>query len=239
VLSMLVPGFRQVRAPLAAGSLLLVTSYLALDIIWRVSNLAPPRPGPGARSIIDFVGPGGIAIALGVGAYLLGSLYMALARRVQKTISAGRIQEIATSAYLFEQGRGRLFFLSPFSRPSLRRLGTESGAFDAGILRRRAWGIVFSDGIPLLSSHESLYHEYDRLMNEAEFRDAVALQLPIVAGLLSSDAGLSAGLIGFATIFFAVLGFWLFVQSRTHIRKANSIFAHACADGKLPAPESD
>lgn len=237
MLTSILPGLREVRAPLTAGILLLSTLLVGLSTLdW--SETAWSRAGPGLLALESMIGDHGKWVAASVLAYLLGSLYMTARDKVVRALSARLIQgRLTNREYLFESDQGKLFFLSPFSRPSLRRIGILEGRYDSETARVRALDIIFSAGNPLLVGHEKLYLEYDRLRSEAEFRDAAAIPgflLSIVAAIDFDIPMAAQALFVIATGSVAGL---LLVQGRTLHRNANSTFAHAVADGLASLPQ--
>jgi hypothetical protein len=73
VLAQILPGIRHVRAPLIAGYILFAAVWLIADERFPTGDFARSEY-PGFYSLEDFVGPLGVAAAVSVAAYLLGSL---------------------------------------------------------------------------------------------------------------------------------------------------------------------
>ena len=232
------PGVREVRAPLAAGTLLLVSAYLLLyDSADTV--VTGDRVSPGLLSLYDTLGRTGLLVAAAIGAYVVGTVVTGLVTRRLRLFHARAVARVADEAYLEVRRKPRLLALySPFSRPALRRV--RSLCDERGVSFDRVLAeIVLSGGKRLLGTNRDLYGDYDRFLSEAEFRlsvsapsvllaVAVALQVPaawpvevgavaltvLMAGVLVSD-GLAA------------------------LREAYSMYAHLVTDGVVATPTLD
>jgi hypothetical protein len=103
--SSLIPGVREVRAPLAAGYLWLVCAWLLLEP--HAPSAEDDRIYGRMAELADAVGPIGRALAISVVAYLIGSLLQMWIRRVwirfDKDLDAVGIDE---HERLFEEIRG-------------------------------------------------------------------------------------------------------------------------------------
>ena len=246
MLAELVPGIRNLRAPLVAGVMWLIVGWLAL---YGTLGLGDPQKiaGPKWAELFDHLGrPGTIAI-LGVVTYLVGSVSVSLVRGLMLRLNLSALEKSIDPA-----GAHRVVLryrgLKPFGRYAQFR------AYQAGVqayeqasashpdLSLRATATDVARGVlrdtmfidkRLLAASEPLYNEYSRYRAEAEFRDAILLPaLPLLVATLAnlnlSVAEETIGAFAFLTLLIAV-----FVQARNDDREANSILAHAVADGLI------
>jgi hypothetical protein len=174
-LSNLLPGFRQLRAPLAAG-------YLWLLFIYLVADLGDAHPTSGITKQIadlgDALSPVGVAAAAGFAAYLIGSFSTWVARElVQLLVRTINPKTGASQGGLSSRGFAALDdLLTPrVARGELRTLA------DAGRLAREILGELDLIKTRLLGRDPELHGEIDRLHAEAEFRFALLLPLTAVA----------------------------------------------------------
>jgi hypothetical protein len=232
------PGVREVRAPLASGTLLLVSAYLLLydsaDAVF-----AGDRVSPGLRSVYDALGKTGLLIAGAIGAYVVGTVVTGLVVRRLRLFHTAAVARVADPAYLDARRKPRLLALcSPFSRPALRRVrhlcGQRSVPFETVLAE-----IVLSGGKRLLGTNRDLYGDYDRFLSEAEFRlgvsapsvllaVAVALQVPAAWSVEVAAVGLTVLVAGV-----------LVSDALAALRQAYSMYAHLVTDGLLSTPTLD
>jgi hypothetical protein len=236
MLSSVLPGLRSMRAPLAAGTLIVATIYVVAGE-YIASALDDERLGKGLRLIREQLPQNSSLLLLSVLAYLIGSIYVSGRNTAAKFLAATQAKAITRRGYLFEAPRGVRMFVAPFSRTSIRRLGMISSSdYDEEFARRECLEIIFSDGMRLLSANKDLYDEFDRVKAEAEFRDAVAIPgLMFTCTALANIADLAAWTLAVvATVAVAVAGS-LSLQARWLDRMAWSTHAHAVADHTVPA----
>lgn len=238
MLGILIPGVREVRAPLVAGTLMLVSAYLLL-FDSADSVFAEDQVSPGLQSIYDVLGSNGLLVAGAVAAYLLGTVVTRLVSRRMQGVQLALVPKVASADYRTATKKPRLLaFCAPFSRPSLARV--------CGLCERQAVSaeavlgeIVVSGGKRLLVVNRDLYSDYDRYQSEAEFRlavigpvlllsVAVALQVP---ALFAVELG--------AVVLVHVLCFFIVGDALAIIRQANSMYAHAVVDGVVSTPTLD
>ena len=240
MLTSLLPGVRDVKAPLAAGALLLASCYVVLhDQVTRLDR--PGRLSDGVQSLVDRIGGRGWLALGAVVAYLVGAAYMSLHRSVLRQVAAGMTATVTSSPYLYERRQARWeSVMAPFSRPSMRRVGLlRSEAHDEGLAHAVAIDIIFGGGKRLLVANPDLHGEYDRLVSEAEFRDAVLLPSFLLLGVVLANVDASLSMEAVTTVVVALLGVVLFAQARALDREARSMYAHAVADGVVSTAALD
>ena len=231
MLTSLLPGIRDLRAPLTAGSLLLACSFVLLEgTAGRLTR--EDRLGPGLVALDDRLGDRGWLVVTGVAAYLVGSVFVSGRNSLVRQLAARSLPGMTTTDYLHRKQTAWESVIAPFSRPSLRRLGVLHGPDHDPVLAQRVCvDILFGGGKRLLVANKDLYGEYDRLTAEAEFRDAVTLPgLAFVAIVLANIEGTVATEVALAS-FGLLVGLILTAQARGLDRQANSMYAHAVADG--------
>lgn len=102
-LTTLLPGLREIRAPLAGG-------YLWILLIWLIADPDKPMPGgdrPYDRlgDLAEAVGPIGVGVAGSVAAFLIGSLAVAVVRRSLDFIRERRRRHLEYNSYLLRWDR--------------------------------------------------------------------------------------------------------------------------------------
>lgn len=241
MLASILPGFREVRAPFAAGTLLLAALYVAAyDIIERAAR--PDRLGDGLAALSDLLGPRGRLTVATVVAYLLGTVFVMFVRDQTRRLHLSRLEQ--TTSYEYFDGSQRTLLLrwaAPFSRSSLRRLWlfVRAELGDEIPLEQVCQEILVGRGKQLLVANKDLYVEWDRLEAEAEFRDAIILPGAVFAAtcIFVVDWALPVKLLA-ATMVLLLLGV-LWVHARRLDREANSMYAHAVADEQVTTPSID
>lgn len=235
MLSSVLPGIRSLRAPFAAGSLILAALYLAAyGPVHRATR--GDRLGDGLESLLDLVGGRPGAVALSVAAYLVGTLYVAAVRRLMSQMGKRRVAGIANMAYVEADERSLLMaLLAPFSRHSLRRvIGLCDREFsDPGLATKVCEEIITGVGKRLLVKNKDLYAEWDRMAAEAEFRDAVALPAVLFTAVALFAVDAPGGWKAAAMFTIVALMIVLWVHARRLDREASSMYAHAVADGTV------
>jgi hypothetical protein len=237
VLGVLLPGVRDVRAPLVAGALLLVAAYLLLfdsaDSVVTSSEVSP-----GLESLYELLGRNGLLAAAALVAYLVGTVFTRLMTSMMRGFTLSLVPRVATVEFMEKAGPRWLHFCRPFSRPSIRRitpLCRTTGCDTAEVLT----DIVVSGGKRLLSADKDLYMEYDRLRSEADLRVAVvapALLLAVVVAFqVPANALTEVASIGLV----AVLAGVIFADALALNRHAHSMYAHAVADRVISTPSLD
>jgi hypothetical protein len=236
VLASLIPGFRDVRSAFVAGSLLLASLYVLL-IDTAEQTASDDHVGSGLRSLNNQIGDQGWLIVAGVAAYLLGSVFVVIRNLLVRNLSADALPHLTSVATLYERSRPRwLGALSPFSRPSLRRVGLlKSNHYDPGLAQAVCIDIIFGNGRRLQTASKELFDEYDRLRAEAQFRDSAILPGLIFLAVVMMNVDLSATFAAGLIVGSLVVAGILFVHARSLDREANSLYAHAIADGTVSA----
>ena len=224
----------------------LIVAWLAL---YEALGLGNPQivAEPKWIQFFEHVGRPGAFTILGVVAYLLGSVNVSLVRGLMLRLNLSALEKSidpAGSHRVVLRYRG----LKPFGRYAQFR------AYQAGVrafekasvehpdLSLRATATDVARGVlrdtmfidkRLLSASEPLYNEYSRFRAEAEFRDAILLPaVPLLMTALAS-VRLSGAKEAILTVGFVALLIAIFVQARNDDREANSILAHAVADGLI------
>jgi hypothetical protein len=77
MLSAILPGLRQVRAPLVAGALILGSLYILLQPLYE-SSLADDQRKDGLAALDAQLGSGGWAVVISITAYLVGATFVGL-----------------------------------------------------------------------------------------------------------------------------------------------------------------
>jgi hypothetical protein len=244
MLSNLLPGIREVRAPFVAGFITLVALYLFLDEQIAILT-GPSATDNGIETVRNLLGLSGRLAVAGIIAYLVGALVMQAMKQI-KYRTAYRLDSWISKKYnISEYARkprkdwsltARLVI--PFSRTSLARLLSKCD-FDRDLTNVVQFEIRRSGGKRLLVANKDLYLEYDRLQAEAELRRAVAWPgLVLLVALIGSLSWpLWAALTGIAISLIILLG--LGVDARMINLQANSMYAHAVADGIVSTASLD
>jgi hypothetical protein len=224
VLSGLLPGFRELRAPLAAG-------YLYLLTVWLLIGDLVPRARPPSGPFADLWDLGGILgrtvviAAVTFSAYLLGS-FMEI--DPQRLVALGR-------GYRLRRRLARLPFLAgegPLSLSAsadLDRLATETG-----IPAEYAEGVQSEviEEMPQLATrlqvkNADIYGKYDRLVAEGTFRLNVAVPLTLFLSVLAFRSGLAWSLRVLLLATAAVFGSLLAQQGMRRVVAARDVIIQA------------
>lgn len=234
MLASVLPGFRQLRAPFAAGALILAAIYVAI-----YDRLQPAATSdylkPGLDSLLRLLGPQGRTVVLGVTAYLVGTVLVAAVRGVIRSASIRRIPQLTSAEYLTAARKGWSGVVAPFSRPSLRRIIRlcQDEFADPGLAKDVCSEIIAGGGKRLLVSNKDLYIEWDRTQSEAEFRDAIIAPVAIFAIVALAAVHWAWWVKAISATTLAVITAVLWIDARRLDREANSMYAHAVADGTV------
>lgn len=239
MLGVLIPGLREVRAPLLAGGLLLAAVYLVLfDSAGDV--LGESEVSDSLQSLYDLLGRNGLLAGAAVVAYLVGTVFTRLMTLAMRSFTFRLVPRVAEPAFVQAAApRPRLLhFCRPFSRPSIRRilpLCEQRQCRAEDVLT----DIIASGGKRLLSTHRDLYMEYDRLGSEADLRLAVVFPALVLAVVVAFQvpATLATEVIALAVV--GLIALLVLVDAMTLTRHANSMYAHAVADGLITTPTLD
>jgi hypothetical protein len=243
MLSSLLPGIRQLRAPFVAGVISMVAVYLLLDK--QIDTLIQPSAAdPGVETIVSLLGLGGRLAVGAIAAYLVGSLILQAIDYIR--YFEERFKGWMTKKYNFVDWAAKSEewtlwsrLAIPFSRSSLVRLVARC-EFDPNLIEAVQSDIRRGRGKGrLLVVSKDLYLEYDRLEAEAEFRRAVAWPglILLVALVASLSWPIWAVWIGMITSLIVLLG--LAIHARIIQKDANSIYAHAVADDLVSTASLD
>jgi hypothetical protein len=226
------------RAPLTAGTLLLVSAYLLLyDSADTV--VAGDRISPGLQSVYDTLGRGGMLIAGGIVAYLLGTVVTRSLTRSMRLRQAALVPRVAAPEYRDARRKPRRLALqAPFSRPALARvfrLCEERDLPAETVLAE----IVLSGGKRLLVANRDLYAHYDRLQAEAELRLAIVPPALLLAVAVTLQVPAALGVEIAAVAFVAAISVMVLGDAQAILCEANSMYAHMVADGLVSTPTLD
>lgn len=234
MLTNLLPGLREIRAPLISGYLWLAFFFLAFHEELPSSS----DPGPVFEPLFDLGGnisALGLATATGVAAYLVGSAVQELLKLLGRlpsfhrplygeagirTSSAGR-DDVHDAVRIRVQGiRRRLFqvALSPGEKGVDEAPAPEDVEQELPLIRTL-----------LLGERPELIGELDRLKAEADLRITVAFPLAFLAGFLGFEASWG----WFALLLPAGL---LVLQGYQRQLEAGDLLAKAMRIGKADAP---
>lgn len=244
MLSSLLPGIRGVRAPFVAGFIMLVALYLFLDK--QIAILTQPSATDnGIETVLNLLGLSGRLAVGGIVAYLVGALIMQTMKQMTYR-TAYLLDKWISKKYNISEFARRpredwTFFarlVIPFSRTSVARLLSRCN-FDRDLTNAVQFEIRRGGGKRLLVANRDLYLEYDRLQAEAELRRAVAWPgLVLLLALIGSLSWpLWAALIGIIISLIILLG--LAIDARMINLEANSMYAHAVADGIVSTASLD
>jgi hypothetical protein len=200
------PGLREVRAPLGAG-------YLWLLNLWLITHADEARPNNLSHSFIELgelTGAISLSVAIGFGAYLLGSLTegallwlvaliteLRVSNRGLATLESivAREAEGAYAPSLATQKPAREFHRRRTARrryghePTLEDLGEESEALARHVLEKSLLGELLEDldlvKTRLLEAHKEVFSVSDRLSSEADLRFAVIPPLILLSGVIA------------------------------------------------------
>lgn len=233
----LMPGFRDLRAALVAGGLLMGSLYILLGD--HVPGIQAARPELRAIAGLNKGMPTVLAI---LGCVLVGSLYTtALEGLVDWTHR--RFLYVDIAAITGPWKRRALLAIAPFSLASRARLMTEAGRYYDGSTEAAAstWTRtafqrqVLADVLWLEGKlvGTSLKDPHDQYRSEGELRLATGLLIPVAAGSLLFGIHADTIWILAAVLVGIGLGLWQVNYGLYYYRRANSFLAHHIADGTL------
>lgn len=87
MLASLLPGFRELRAPLAAGYLWLITGWILLDRFGLTSDIETSQAVDALEEIRGELGSAGIAVAISFAAFILGAIWEAAVAGVSRSFN--------------------------------------------------------------------------------------------------------------------------------------------------------
>jgi hypothetical protein len=198
MLANLLPGLRDVRAPLSAGCIWLLTLWLVLED--RVPTRQQAR-GVWASlyRLGTVIGPTGVLAAGAFLAYLIGAVLAVRvvtvnAREAPKRVKfwesrsiAPRVSRLAFNDLVaFLRDRGKFPAHEPEANMRASRLDREPGErLVVNLAAREILGETRQLRTKLLVANADLFNEYDRAVGEAEFRKNVAYALVGLTAVLS------------------------------------------------------
>jgi hypothetical protein len=184
VLGQVLPGLREVRAPLAAGYLWLLFAWLVAG--HRVPNRADDVDGPVARvyDLEPIVTGFGVAVVASVVAYIVGSIAIDAQEWLNRRWRPERLKLPITDAgkdrlesLLPPQGAENLEGMDADDRERLEIVGRSHLATKKNLLKIR-----------LLNESGELYSEVDRPDAEARFRSSLWVPLSVTILYLCTDS---------------------------------------------------
>jgi hypothetical protein len=198
MLANLLPGLRDVRAPLSAGCIWLLTLWLVLG-----DHVPTQQQARGVWASLyrlgNLMGPAGVLAAGAFLAYLIGAM---LAVRVvtvnaqeaprtarfwdARTTITPRVSRLAFNDLVtFLQDQGRIPPPQPETNSPGQRERERGERLVVNLAARDVLGETRQLRIKLLTANYDLFNEYDRAVGEAEFRKNVAYALVGLTGALS------------------------------------------------------
>jgi hypothetical protein len=236
MLSNILPGIREVRAPFVAGFITLVALYLILDE--RIAILTGPSADNSIEAVRRLLGKSGRLAVAGIVTYLVGALIMQAMKQI-KYRTAYRLDSWVSKKYnISEYARkprkdwsAMARLVIPFSRTSLARLLSKCDS-DRDLTNVVQFEIRRSGGKRLLVANKDLYLGYDRLQAEADLRRAAAWPgLVLLVALIGSFSSWPLWEISIGTTIGLIILLGLGLDARVINLEANSMYAHAVADG--------
>lgn len=235
------PGFRDLRASLVAGSLLVGSIYVL--IASHLPNTSDIRPQLVAIADLNSIMPTVLAV---IGCALVGSLYTTALEGLVDWLHR-KLLHVDPATIQNPVKRRVLAALNPFSAASRVRLLDEAGRFydqansSGPTVRSDFQDRVLADvlwlegklvGTPLKDPH-------DQYRSEGELRLATGILLPLCAAALLFGVHAHAFWLILAVLIGLVLGIWQTNYGLYYYRRANSFLAHHIADGTLKTPSME
>ncbi|MEH0543979.1 hypothetical protein QA802_13055 [Streptomyces sp. B21-105] len=257
MLTSLLPGMRNLRAPLAAGSLWLMALWLAIG-----RELPKPDSASGVLADLydaaDWAGKPAVFAALAFAAYLLGAISTA-----GVALAIGLLAPLLVPAVAFDppDGRGRRVarYVWPWSHaywatrrgthrddgshvllpprpkriPTARGLDTLTRTLIHHDLDPRVTLLPLIDDLPLvparlIGTDQELFGEFDRIRAEAEFRVSIGPPMVLLTSVLLPHSAWW-GLLVIVPILLFAHGMWLYWDS-------NDLLAEALRAGRVISP---
>lgn len=234
MLASLLPGLREIRAPLVSGYLWLVFFFLALNE-WLPNGDDQRSPLHPAFELGDQLSTFGLAAVSGVAAYLVGSAVQELLKLGGRLVSPRRPLYGEPGSHLSRAGFRdiRSFVNLGVQRVQRRLFQLALAPGEKGIDEEPTPWMVENElslvRMLLLGERPELVREIDRLQAEADLRITVAFPLACLAAFLALET--STGWL--ALIPLAVL---LVIQGHQRQREAGDLLAKALRIGKANAP---
>ncbi|GIH48705.1 hypothetical protein SAMN05421833_12035 [Microbispora rosea] len=211
MLANLLPGIREIRAPISAG-------YIWLFFAWLIWARHLPEPAHAAGLLVDVyrladsMGESGVGIGLSFLAYMIGIISTSISRRINGFLSifiGGKASRVTLRSILRSRGlvtyqetyqfglRGILpiriangvklmaSMLSPSTPPRMRAIWE---------FMRELSNDIGQIPVRLIGHDQELYNAYDRTNSEAEFRTGCAFPLGAVAVGVYLQVNAAAGI---------------------------------------------
>jgi hypothetical protein len=236
VLSAILPGARQVRAPLAAGATWLLTIWLAIE-----PGLGEPNKATGIYASVvrlsDATGTTVVLAVIGFLAYMLGSVTTS-AVLAKVWAAEDRLREHTDVASLGEAAarpEARGLFAPPAEAPFVRT-DDGPGQIRANLeLRIRRYGSWRESKLQLLSADPQLYAEVDRHEGERELR--LALLAPLFALTIVVAARIGPWYASLAVVATGLAVLWILKLQATMARESSErVMLDVVRNGTVTVP---
>jgi hypothetical protein len=236
VLTSLLPGIRQLRAPFVAGVLTLTALFLMCGGL--IATLTQPGvASPALQRVLQLLGLKGQLVVGSILAYLIGTFVVGLTTYPLQLLNL-RFLRSGWFWRTLEKPNLVSWFFAPFTKASMDRLDMRCSS-DRELLTTVCEEIVKSKGERLLVKNRDLYVEYDRTLSEVDLR--AALLGPGVLLLIGVELNLAWP--SWAKTTTGVLAFGIliatFLHSRVLEKLGHSMYAHAVADRLVSTPSLD
>jgi hypothetical protein len=188
MIAQIVPGLREVRAPLAGGVLWILLVWLAFGDRVPTRREVELRGGVLSRlyeadTVVSQLGRG---VLFGVAAYLLGSLAVAATSRFSEALERRMAPSPSISALLVRIGVEEVNANLEL-RDALKEHAVSEATF-LGEIPIEGFGLLIDDlavlKISLLATSETLHSEVDRPDAEADLRSAIGPPIAIISLIL-------------------------------------------------------
>jgi hypothetical protein len=238
----LLPGFRDLRSALTSGFMWVAAEYLLVAASMPGSEPVRITVSPDVQRLFAFIGTGGRLVTLTMACLIVGECATACVDRLWFRFSRRNLERRLKIGISLPEPRDLLSLFKPMTPRSMRRLEARISRDTAVAMTLKRACIddsfreIFYISPRLLTFNFETYTEFDRVIGEGRFRDAVSPPLPLVALALSLN--INAPLFVKVILVIASFGcsFFLFDQGRRRFRIAHSMIAHLVADGDLDTP---
>ncbi|MFE4249797.1 hypothetical protein ACFRU3_09875 [Streptomyces sp. NPDC056910] len=238
----LMPGFRDLRAALVAGGLLLGCVYILIGD--RLPHASTLRTQLRAIAHLNSAMPTVLAV---LGCVLVGSLYTTALEGLVDWLHR-RLLHVDVAAIGSPLKRRLFTALVPFSVASRSRLITEAGRLydqtgpsSSSVTRTAFQDQVLADVLWLEGKlvGTALKDPHDQYRSEGELRLATGLLLPLCTATMLYGVRAHVLWLVLAVFVGAALGMWQVNYGLYYYRRANSFLAHHIADGTLKTPSME
>jgi len=233
VLTTLLPGLREIRAPLISGYLWLVFFFLACHGFLPTRHSADPSLKP-VFDLGQDLSALGIATVSGVAAYLIGSAAQELLK-ILATIPPGTPFYAEAGTHLSDNGQADVGSAVQLRVEAIQRklyqVALSPG--EKGVDLEPS-AVAVEEDLPLirtllLGDYPDLVGELDRLQAEADLRITVAVPIAALAILFSLEVSI-------VWLFALIIPVGLIAQGRKKQVEVGDLLAKALRIGKVDAP---